>query len=205
MTTRNHARQQGNGQNDIQHAAIGQRPDTGNFTSGTPVLQRARPTDAPNRLMTIRPDIRQYLSEVMPLILAGLLGMAVYPFIPKWPYVSYAYMALYAWLITMLATSYAVLRAFSWEISNIKICRKHGILTRQTDYIELYRVVDYRESQTFLQRLFGVKTVVIISTDKSDPSMLIKGVPVKADLVNYTRNLVEQNKKENHIYEITNR
>ena len=98
-----------------------------------------------------------------------------------------------------------MLRAFSWEISDVKICRRHGILTRQTDYLELYRVVDYRESQTFLQRLFGVKTVVIISTDKSDPSMLICGVPAKEDLVTHTRNLVEQNKKENHIYEITNR
>ena len=35
--------------------------------------------------------------------------------------------------------------------------------------------------------------------------MLICGVPAKEDLVTHTRNLVEQNKKENHIYEITNR
>ena len=95
--------------------------------------------------------------------------------------------------------------SFSWTISKDKICQKHGVLSRQTDYIELYRVVDYRETQTFLQRLLGVKTVTIISTDKSDPEMLIKGVPAKTDLVDYTRKLVEQNKKQNHIYEITNR
>ena len=203
MTTRNHARQQGDSRYAMQQAPTRQPPDSG--TSDTVSFQRSRPADATNRQMTIRPDFRQYLSEVMPLVLAGLLGMALYPFMPKWPYIAWAYLALYALLLITLATRYAVLRAFSWEISDVKICRRHGILTRQTDYIELYRVVDYRESQTFLQRLFGVKTVVIISTDKSDPSMLICGVPAKEDLVTHTRNLVEQNKKENHIYEITNR
>lgn len=203
MTTRNHARQQGSSRYAMQQATNRQPTDSG--TSDTANFRRSRPTDAPNRQMTIRPDFRQYLSEVMPLVLAGLLGIALYPFMPKWPYISWAYLTLYALLLITLATRYAVLRAFSWEISDVKICRRHGILTRQTDYIELYRVVDYRESQTFLQRLFGVKTVVIISTDKSDPSMLICGVPAKADLVTHTRNLVEQNKKENHIYEITNR
>ena len=203
MTTRNHARQQGSSRYVLQQAPTRQPTDNG--TSDTVSFQRSRPADSTNRQMTIRPDFRQYLSEVMPLVLAGLLGMALYPFMPKWPYISWAYLALYALLLITLATRYAVLRAFSWEISDVKICRRHGILTRQTDYIELYRVVDYRESQTFLQRLFGVKTVVIISTDKSDPSMLICGVPAKADLVTHTRNLVEQNKKENHIYEITNR
>ena len=203
MTTRNHARQQGDSRYATQQAPTRQPTDSG--TSDTMSFQRSRTADATSRQMTIRPDFRQYLSEVMPLVLAGLLGMALYPFMPKWPYISWAYLALYALLLITLATRYAVLRAFSWEISDVKICRRHGILTRQTDYIELYRVVDYRESQTFLQRLFGVKTVVIISTDKSDPSMLICGVPAKEDLVTHTRNLVEQNKKENHIYEITNR
>lgn len=203
MTTRNHARKQGSSRYATQQAPTRQPTDSG--TSDTMSFQRSRTADATSRQMTIRPDFRQYLSEVMPLVLAGLLGMALYPFMPKWPYISWAYLALYALLLITLATRYAVLRAFSWEISDVKICRRHGILTRQTDYIELYRVVDYRESQTFLQRLFGVKTVVIISTDKSDPSMLICGVPAKADLVTHTRNLVEQNKKENHIYEITNR
>ena len=203
MTTRNHARQQGSSRYAMQQAPTRQPTDCD--TSDTASFRRTKPSDAPKRQMTIRPDFRQYLSEVMPLVLAGLLGMALYPFMPKWPYISWAYLALYALLLITLATRYAVLRAFSWEISDVKICRRHGILTRQTDYLELYRVVDYRESQTFLQRLFGVKTVVIISTDKSDPSMLICGVPAKEDLVTHTRNLVEQNKKENHIYEITNR
>lgn len=155
--------------------------------------------------LIIRPDHRQFLSEAMSLLILGMVGMAIYPFVPTVKYATIAYAALYGLLIATLFTRYAVLRAYSWTISKVKICRKHGILTKQVDYIELYRVVDYKETQSFLQQLFGVKTVVIISTDKSEPAMLIKGVPAKTDLVNYTRKLVEQNKKENRIYEIANR
>ena len=159
----------------------------------------------PNTYPTIRPGSRQFLSEAMPLVILGFTGMAAYPFLNKIPYATYAYAMLYGLLIVTLSVQYTILRTYSWTITKDKICRKHGVLTRQTDYIELYRVVDYRETQTFLQRLFGIKTVTIISTDKSDPEMLIKGVPAKTDLVDYTRKLVEQNKKQNHIYEITNR
>ena len=159
----------------------------------------------PDTYHTIRPGSKQFLSEAMPLVILGFIGMAAYPFLNRIPYATHAYTVLYGMLIITLTVQYTILRAYSWTITNEKICRRHGVLSRQTDYIELYRVVDYRETQTFLQRLLGVKTVVIISTDKSDPSMLIRGVPAKADLVTYTRTLVEQNKKENHIYEITNR
>ena len=86
MTTRNHARQQGSSRYAIQQAPTRQPTDTG--TSDTASFQRSRTADATKRQMTIRPDFRQYLSEVMPLVLAGLLGMALYPFMPKWPYIS---------------------------------------------------------------------------------------------------------------------
>lgn len=155
--------------------------------------------------LIIRPDHRQFLSEAMSLLILGMVGMAIFPFVPTDKYATIAYAALYGLLLATLFTRYAVLRAYSWTISKVKICRKQGILTRQVDYIELYRVVDYKETQSFLQQLFRVKTVVIISTDKSEPAMIIKGVPAKTDLVDYTRKLVEQNKKENRVYEIANR
>ena len=158
--------------------------------------------------MTIIPDSRQFLSESMRPIFLGLAGMAIYPFLPAWANGTYTKMALtaaYLLLVIFLCVKFAVLKAYSWKVNNFEIRQKHGVLNKQTDYIELYRVVDYRETQSFLQRIFGVKTVVIISTDKSEPAMEIKGVPEKMELVAFTRKLVEQTKKENRIYEIANR
>jgi hypothetical protein len=71
--------------------------------------------------------------------------------------------------------------------------------------VELYRVVDYQENQTFLQKMFNVKTVTVISSDKSDAILEMYGVSDSIDLVRIIRDRVEKSKKEKRIYEITNR
>lgn len=158
--------------------------------------------------MTIIPDSRQFLSESLGKVTVGLVAMTAVLCLPKTPYDHYVKIGVATAclaLLTYLFAKYAVLKAYSWTIGETEIMRKHGILNKQTDYIELYRVVDYRETQSLLQRMFGVKTVVIVSTDKSDPVMEIKGVPTNTRLVEYTRKLVEKNKKQSHVYEIANR
>ncbi len=84
------------------------------------------------------------------------------------------------------------------------LCRTSGVLSRKMDYIELYRIVDYKESRSFTQRLLGVKTVTIYSTDKSDAVSDIPGVPVDMDIVGMLREKVEESKRHRNIYEITN-
>lgn len=158
--------------------------------------------------ITIIPGVGQFLSEILGNTIVVLLVIAASACLPKTPYENYIKIGLAAICIALLCfvfTKYMVLNAYSWTIGETEIKRKHGIFRIQTDYIELYRVVDYKETQSLLQRIFRVKTVVIVSTDKSDPIMEIKGVPTNTKLVEYTRKLVEKNKKQNHVYEIANR
>ena len=156
----------------------------------------------------IQPNVRQFLAEIIPIVFVGIPLIFLIELIPHQPHADYILIpqtVIAIGIILMVFVHYLILNSLSWKIDNEKICRQRGVLARQTDYIELYRVVDYRESQTFLQRLLGVKTVIIISTDKSDAAMLIKGVPAKSDIVGFTRKLVEQIKKDKRVYEITNR
>lgn len=155
--------------------------------------------------VSIQPDWRQFLADNIFLVATLAATMAVSPLIPGNRYALGGYLLLFLTIIALLSVRYAVLRSFRWFVTDNNISRQRGIFSRTTDYIELYRVVDYKESQTLLQRILRVKTVTIISTDKTDATMEIPGVPYRQDLVGYIRNLVEQNKKENHIYEITNR
>ena len=90
----------------------------------------------PDTCHTIRPGSKQFLSEAMPLVILGFIGMAAYPFLNRIPYATHAYTVLYGMLIIMLSVQYTILRAYSWTITNEKICRRHGVLSRQTDYIE---------------------------------------------------------------------
>ena len=50
-----------------------------------------------------------------------------------------------------------------------------------------------------------IKSVTIISTDKSDSTMQMYGIDASYDLVRLIRSRVEKCKTERRIYEITNR
>ena len=90
-------------------------------------------------------------------------------------------------------------------ISNEQLVFEHGVFHREVDYQELYRVVDFNESQTFMQQLFRLKTVSIYSGDRTTPRLDIIGVPMKENLVTTIRERVEISKRRRSIYEITNR
>ena len=81
----------------------------------------------------------------------------------------------------------------------------HGVFRRSTDYMELYRVVDYQQNRTFLQQLLGLKTITILSGDRNMNRLDIIGVRETENIVSEIRNRVEYNKRMKNIYEITNR
>ena len=51
-----------------------------------------------------------------------------------------------------------------------------GFLNIKDDEILLYRVRDINTSRTFGQRLLGVGTVTVMSSDKSMPTMVLKNI-----------------------------
>ncbi len=90
-------------------------------------------------------------------------------------------------------------------VSSEQLIIQHGIFHRTSDYIELYRIVDFSESRDILEQLFGLKTVSIYSGDRTNPKLDIYGVKEKLDVVAIIRERVEYNKRRKGIYEITNR
>ncbi|MBQ3977929.1 MAG: PH domain-containing protein, partial [Bacteroidales bacterium] len=74
-----------------------------------------------------------------------------------------------------------------WFVEEETLCRVKGVFSKQTDYIEMYRITDFQESQSFLQRLLGVKSVTVFSTDQSDDVTVIPGVPADLNLIGIIR------------------
>lgn len=157
-------------------------------------------------IIRIKPDYRQLLADTFGwvILFAVTVGIAPYIVMEYNFYINLIDAALSIGFLLVIAIRYIVLRNLLWEIDDETLCRQKGVFVRQKDYIELYRVVDYAEQQTLLQRIFGVKTVVIMSTDRSDAQMSILGVPVWYDIVGKIRFRVEQCKTIKRIYEITN-
>src|SRR5574344_963300 len=67
------------------------------------------------------------------------------------------------------------------------------------------RIVDFNEHQTFMQQLFSMKTITIFSGDRSTPSLDIIGVKANNQIVPMIRERVIISRRNNSIYEITNR
>ena len=145
--------------------------------------------------MEIKPDYRQFVAEDRELLamLAFLSGAVPVVYGRCEQLVAYTSLGLYVMLVS-----------HQWIIGDETLCTVKGVLSRHTDYIELYRIVDYKESQTLLQRLMGIKTVTVFSTDRSDCMVDIRGVSVDEDVIGHLRDKVEKCKTDKRIYEITN-
>ena len=63
-----------------------------------------------------------------------------------------------------------------YALSEDRLFLKRGVINVKQDEIVLYRVRDLRVSVSLWQRLFGVGTVTVISTDKSIPELMIKNI-----------------------------
>jgi len=63
-----------------------------------------------------------------------------------------------------------------YRITNQRIFIEKGLLSRTMDQTELIRVDDVRMQQTFVNRIFNIGTVVMMTTDVSDRDVPIVGI-----------------------------
>ena len=69
-----------------------------------------------------------------------------------------------------------------------------GFLSIKDDEILLYRVRDIDTSRNLWQRLFGVGTVVVMSSDKSMPNLVLKNIKNPVDIKELIHEQVEEMK-----------
>lgn len=157
--------------------------------------------------MTIKADYREFIAEDAGIvaIMSILAGAAPVIFQRFDTLIVIATSALCLLILTFLVIRYIMLVNVKWLVEEETLCRIKGIFSKETDYVEMYRIIDYKESQSFLQRMMGVKTITVYSTDRSDAVTNIVGVSADLDLIGIIRSNVEKCKKEKRIYEITNR
>ena len=83
-----------------------------------------------------------------------------------------------------------------YALSEDRLFLKRGVINVKQDEIVLYRVRDLRVSVSLWQRLFGVGTVTVISTDKSIPELMIKNIRQPNEVKELIHEYVEKMKIE---------
>jgi uncharacterized membrane protein YdbT with pleckstrin-like domain len=74
-----------------------------------------------------------------------------------------------------------------------------GFLNIKDDEVLLYRVRDIDTSRTLWQRLFGVGTVTVMSSDKTMPTMMLKNIKNPVEVKELLHSQVEEIKLKRRV------
>jgi membrane protein YdbS with pleckstrin-like domain len=106
----------------------------------------------------------------------------------------YLLCGLLCWLIVPIFFAlvyYLKTRCKVFELTTQRLKITHGVFTKTTETLELYRVKDIETRQPFFSRLVGIENVQMTTTDVSSPLVLIEAVPSSVGFADKLRNQVE--------------
>jgi len=98
-----------------------------------------------------------------------------------------SYRVLTAYGLIAIVVLGLLLKAFKlkmiyYEVSADRIEYNRGILDRKVDNIDMFRVVDLKMRRNLLDCVFGIGTVALVTTDKTDPQFVFEKVRYCRDL-----------------------
>ncbi|TWT56073.1 PH domain-containing protein [Allorhodopirellula solitaria] len=80
-------------------------------------------------------------------------------------------------LWVLVAANYARMRlGYHYELTSQRFIHKTGLLTRRSDRVEVIDIDDVSYEQGPVQRLLGVGSILITSSDRSDPELKLLGI-----------------------------
>lgn len=86
-----------------------------------------------------------------------------------------------------------------YAMSEDRIFVSVGLLNIRDDEVLLYRVRDIDTNRNLWQRLFGVGTITVISSDKTMPNMVLKNVKNPVDVKELIHAQVEEIKMKRRV------
>jgi len=125
-------------------------------------------------------------SQVVNLPAFILLGLIFWLVIPL-------FVILWKWL---------VVKYTKYELTTERLRLRHGVLNKETDDLELYRVRDYKLVQPFWLRVFSLGNVELKTSDRSHPVVTIKAIKDGEAMRELLRKYVEENRVRKEVREV---
>jgi uncharacterized membrane protein YdbT with pleckstrin-like domain len=99
------------------------------------------------------------------------------------------------------AYRYLYIRKAIYLVTREYIRITRGILFRQIDTVELFRIKDYAVTEPFLLQIFSLMDVHLKTTDPENPDIWLRGIP-ESGLIDVIRVRVLETRQYNKIVEI---
>ena len=107
----------------------------------------------------------------------------------------YVVCGLLFWLIIpLLYGAYRCIKTMchTYQLTDQRLRERSGIFSRRTDELELYRVKDITIHQPLIQRLVGRGCVVLSTSDRSNPTVVLHGIENPLAVADMLRSSVER-------------
>jgi len=118
---------------------------------------------------------------------------------------SFIFLGLFFWLVIPLLViiwKWLVVKCTNYELSTERLITRTGVINRNTDELELYRIRDYRLEQPLFLRIFSLGNIILETSDRSHPSVVIRAVPNAEKLREDLRKYSEQCRARKRVREI---
>lgn len=126
------------------------------------------------------------------------------PFIPKSLIIHLYQLPIYLSAFVLINLAYQILRVYCirYEIDTEELRCYSGIFRRKHEYVELYRVKDFRVERPLVYRMFGLGNLIIYTSDKTTPIFRLDAIRDPEEKYKILRGLVELNRREKHVFEV---
>ena len=108
----------------------------------------------------------------------------------------YKNLGIYLLCIFILPIPYAfwkwlTLKSFVYRLTTERLLTTEGIFSKDTESLELYRVKDFRVRESFFERLFGLESIELLSSDLDTPDIVMDYIPKSLGLSDKIRQQIE--------------
>lgn len=95
------------------------------------------------------------------------------------------------WVIVAFVYMYRRI-SMHYELTSQRFIHKQGILVRTTDRIDIIDIDDVTFSQGLVERVLGIGTIILTSSDATHPKLILKGI----DQVNQVSGMIDDTRRK---------
>ena len=92
---------------------------------------------------------------------------------------TYVMCLLFCWLVIPIFIAlwkFLIVKTWKIKITDERLIEEKGVLSKNTDELELFRVKDIRLDQPFFLRLVGLSNVILMTSDRTNPTVIIPAI-----------------------------
>jgi uncharacterized membrane protein YdbT with pleckstrin-like domain len=102
--------------------------------------------------------------------------------------------------VWLLAATMVKRMSLSYELTEEQLVHREGLLKRITNRIETIDIDDVTHEQTLVERMLGIGSILVISSDKTHPRLTLAGIDEVQRVADLIDNTAREQRRKRSAY-----